>query len=283
MCSWRQPTTPFIKCNMIRGTTLPPRRIQKTPDIGELFAGFHGVPQLKHELEQMMLRHEEEHNQKLQELDAAIANALKIQKGDKPIAGVDYPIPKNGKSVDHHEVVADVLKKIPPPSNGKDAVVDYKKVAKLAVQLLPKANAGKSVDENTIIKKVIGALTSGKTKLHIKHVEGFKEGLEQTLAPIRHLAAGNRGGGDTIAAGSNVTVSVVNGVKVISATAGASTILAATGSVDNSNLIFTFASTPQMVVVNGSNYRNGHGVAIVGVTATLDSPVGTGGDIYGIS
>lgn len=60
------------------------------------------------------------------------------------------------------------------------------------------------------------------------------------------------------------------------------TILPATGAVDNSNVVFTFTSTPIMVVVNGSNYRNGHGVTIVGTTATLDSPVGTNGDIYGL-
>lgn len=59
-------------------------------------------------------------------------------------------------------------------------------------------------------------------------------------------------------------------------------LLTATGTVDDSNTTFTFTSTPQIVVVNGMSYRNGHGVTIVTTTATLDSPAGTGGDVYGI-
>ena len=63
---------------------------------------------------------------------------------------------------------------------------------------------------------------------------------------------------------------------------GNTSILVATGAVDDSNLVFTFTSTPQLVVVNGVTYRNGHGVTIVTTTATLDDPVGLGGDCYGL-
>lgn len=66
---------------------------------------------------------------------------------------------------------------------------------------------------------------------------------------------------------------------------GASTIiiLAATGTVDDSNTVFTFTSTPQIVVVNGMSYTDGHGVSIVTTTATLDSPAGVGGFVFGIA
>ena len=63
---------------------------------------------------------------------------------------------------------------------------------------------------------------------------------------------------------------------------GGVSILAATGTVDNSNTVFTFTSAPTIVVVNGTAYRNGYGVTISGTTATLDNPAGTGGDVYGL-
>jgi len=61
--------------------------------------------------------------------------------------------------------------------------------------------------------------------------------------------------------------------------------LTATGTVDDSNTAFTFASKPSIVVVNGASYRENKGWtwAALTLTVTLDSPVGDGGDIYGIS
>lgn len=61
------------------------------------------------------------------------------------------------------------------------------------------------------------------------------------------------------------------------------TLMVATGTVDNSNTAFTFASQPTLIVVNGASYRVGHGWSWSVLTATLDAPVGTGGDIYGVA
>ena len=68
----------------------------------------------------------------------------------------------------------------------------------------------------------------------------------------------------------------------ITGAGGALSVLVATGTIDDSNVIFTFVSAPTIVVVNGASYIDGHGVSIVGTTATLNSPVGTGGHIYGL-
>jgi len=59
-------------------------------------------------------------------------------------------------------------------------------------------------------------------------------------------------------------------------------VLEATGDIDGINLLFTFVSTPSLVVVNGASYRHGHGCAIAGTNIILDNPVGEGGDIYGL-
>ncbi len=63
------------------------------------------------------------------------------------------------------------------------------------------------------------------------------------------------------------------------------TPLTATGAVDDSNTAFTFTTKPSLVVVNGASYRENHGWSWTAgtLTATLDAPVGVGGDIYGIT
>lgn len=83
--------------------------------------------------------------------------------------------------------------------------------------------------------------------------------------------------------GPGVTYNYANGRNDITITGGGSfSILTATGTIDDSNKDFTFASEPKVVVVNGATYRHGAGCTISGTNVTLDNPVGVGGDIYGI-
>lgn len=100
---------------------------------------------------------------------------------------------------------------------------------------------------------------------------------------------GFRGGGDTISAGTGITITEINGIKQISTNGSAAlSILTATGTVDDSNVTFTFASVPVLININGSFYAAGStvgGVAVwtnVGTTITLAFPVGTGGCIFGL-
>lgn len=198
-------------------------------------------------------------------------------KGDNtPVKGTDY-----FTEADKQELIQSILTALPQPEKGKTpkkgsdyfTPEDIKHIAGVvkAGIVVPK------VDHEAIAEK---AAKKVKGTISTKDVNGFED--SQTV--LRHfIAQGSRhGAGDTVAAGSNVTITTnTNGQKVISAAGGSPTILVATGTVDNSNLIFTFVSAPTVVVVNGSQYRNGHGVTIVGTTATLDSPVGVGGDIFG--
>lgn len=218
---------------------------------------------------------------KITYLNSLIEEVRVLQKGDKG---------DPGESVNYEEVVKGVLAKVPPPKNGdpglpgKDAVVDYPRVIKSVLSLLPKpekGEKGKDANEQTIAEKIVELFVLGKKKIHAKYIEGLKEMIEKEIAPVRHLGA-MRGGGDTVAAGSGVTITNSNGVKTISATGGSLSVLAATGTVDDSNTTFTFPSAPTLIIVNGATYRNGFGCTISGTTGTLNSPVGTGGDIYGL-
>lgn len=52
-----------------------------------------------------------------------------------------------------------------------------------------------------------------------------------------------------------------------------------TGTVDDSNLTFTVANTPLYLVVNGAQYFESVHYTLVGLTITLNNPIGTGGFI----
>lgn len=89
--------------------------------------------------------------------------------------------------------------------------------------------------------------------------------------------------------GVTLTHNPANGRNDITITAdggsGASlSVLTATGTKDDSNTAFTFASKPVLIVVNGASYRENAGWTWNAgtLTATLTNPVGTGGDIYGL-
>lgn len=130
------------------------------------------------------------------------------------------------------------------------------------------ASAIKNLPE--VIKQTTTASTGISRGIQL-YVGGRKKGLAQYINLI---------------AGSGITLTYANANGRNDITVSASTqplsILAATGTVDDSNKTFTFASTPSVVVVNGAAYRHGHGVTISTTTATLDNPVGSGGDIYAI-
>lgn len=55
------------------------------------------------------------------------------------------------------------------------------------------------------------------------------------------------------------------------------------GTIDDSNVTFDFGQKPSLVVENGSTYRENHGWTWSGTAVVLDSPPGTGGDVFALS
>lgn len=114
-----------------------------------------------------------------------------------------------------------------------------------------------------------------------------KEHVDARIAEVRnHIATkegGWRGGGDTVVAGTGISiVNTVNGNKQIIATGGGGiSFETPAGNVDNSNTVFTVANTPLYIIVNGAQYRVGNGIftSFMAGTITLSVPVGTGGFI----
>ncbi len=69
----------------------------------------------------------------------------------------------------------------------------------------------------------------------------------------------------------------------IPAIAGAPSIKSITsGTIDDSNLTFGFAAQPTVLFVNGQALRVSHGWTWTGSAVLLETPVGSGGDIYAI-
>lgn len=135
-------------------------------------------------------------------------------------------------------------------------------------------------------------------KSAIKGLEGIEENIKQL-----QIRPTGRGGGKgftlytggtkrlltaqtlNIVGGAGITISYAyasgrNDITITATGSASLTPITVTGTINDSNVTFTAASTPNLVMVNGAAYRSGHGVTIVGTAITLDNPVGTGGDIY---
>ena len=180
-----------------------------------------------------------------------------------------------------------------------------------------KIDAIPSVDENKIISKVLAQLPAdedvtpeqirddleslqGDNRLDVSAIKGIELKTNAKGKPIGfggrgfylYVAGAKKGLAQfvNLVAGSNVTIadSIVNGLHTLtfSSTGGSGgglSLITSSGTINDSNTAFPFASKPITVVVNGLSYRENHGWSWDGVNATLDNPVGTGGDIYAVS
>ncbi len=259
---YRQPlkrqavVSPFVKRVPVKGA------LESVPELFELVRQLQAM---RAEHENLVYQLEAEHKQKLDSFQAEHRTKLAafetlrktieqkleqisiIQKGDPgtPAPAVDekaledrvfarIPVPKDGKSVDKEEVVKDVLKSIVIPKvkdgdPGKDAIIDDK-----------------------AIEKIVKTIREGK-KIHVTHLAGWQD--PEVLLARFHARGGIRGGGDTVAAGTNITITKnANGVSTIASTGGAGfSTLTATETPNGVLAVFTFAGAsakPSCLVVD---------------------------------
>lgn len=226
---------------------------------------------------------------KIAEIDAKLEYAISIQKGDPGEDADEQKIadwvlsqirqPKDGKDSDPEAVIKEVLARLPKYPNEKELVASILKQLPSPTASLKIIKEELSLDKEALLDEI---LKSPKFKLGIDKIDGLKRTLD--ILDRRYI----HGGGDTVSAGTNITITNVNGTKQINATGGSVTVLDATGTIDDSNVTFTFTSAPTLVVVNGSSYASTSTIGgtlawtAVGTTVTLAFPVGTGGSIYGL-
>jgi len=174
-----------------------------------------------------------------------------------------------------------------------------------------KPENGLDADEEAIYQRLLESLpeeveeTPEELRDKLESLEGENRldksaisGLDEWLASIHEIVkkipfkGGNTNGGgvqSVISSDGSVTItsSMAKGKGVIDlsvSVSGAVTILTKTGgTIDDSNMAFTFASKPTEIIVNGLSYIEGAGWSWTAgtLTATLTFPVGAGGGIYG--
>ncbi len=139
-----------------------------------------------------------------------------------------------------------------------------------------------------MVKKVISVMHSLPEMDKLEVSKGIRNAASFIYGGTKYgMHEMMHGGGPTLAAGSNITLtSNSNGTTTVAASSGALTFLTATGTINDSNVTFTFVSLPIALIINGALYQQTGGAitwSYLAGTVTLSSAVGTGGSIIGIA
>lgn len=231
------------------------------------------------------------HQETLAKGEQIFASIGKVKQGNPGNPG------KAAQEVNLDEVARRAAALIPAPKDGKDAEpIDEKKIAKRAAKLvkisMPDVAPQDKIDPADIVAQVAELVRNGGVKIPLSMVEGLDGKFTEihSRIPVEVEQYGKntwkRGGGDTVKAGNNVTITTnADGQKIINAVTGGLTPIVVTGTVDDSNKSFNAATQPSLLNINGAFYLKTGGAytwTYVGTTITLNQPVGTGGSIFGI-
>ncbi len=116
-----------------------------------------------------------------------------------------------------------------------------------------------------------------------KSLKNLEDNTNRAVRDSKGRQKMNHGGGHTIKSSATVTVARNSDGTVSLTASGGFTVLAATGTINNSNTVFSFTQKPTYIVANGQWMRENFGWTWSNPNATLSGIVGTGGDIYGIA
>lgn len=247
------------------------------PDLKTVVYSLHQIEQLVAEIEQLkgsiIADHEERtqaqqdtHVEYLTRIDDALAEAARriatIHKGDPGAPGT--PGKDAAPPPTLEAIVAAVLPHLPAPEAGDDG---------------EPGKDGEHADPQQVVDLILE-----KGLIKMEHIGG----LEERVAEIRNHVAKQvpqwRGGGDTVAAGSGITVSSSGGVKTISASGSSGTKVRDEVPAGASGTAFTLAHTPiastlQLFRGGARQSVNNGDYTIVGaaitLTVTLDPSVET--------
>lgn len=231
-------------------------------------------------------------NEKLRDFRESVARK-RIDRGYRPL---HVPVPikgepgrdgkdgrdgmpgRDGKDADEKKITSivlnKVLAKIPEPQQIDEDSLFERLVQRISQHqgMLGSIQEKIEIDPMDVIEKIM-SLPKGKFKLKTEHIDG----LEQTIAAF-HSQLGRgylHGGGDTVAAGSNVTITTnAQGQKVISAGAS-STITTEKFATSGGVQTITLAHTPTaiiLVVLNGQVLTETTDYTVAGSNITLLNP-----------
>lgn len=155
-------------------------------------------------------------------------------------------------------------------------------------------------------EQIIKKINDSDGQIDSERIKGLDEKIKKNTKGSMSFVSGPRGidilvGGSVKAhsqyvnfiagSGISITSNVVGerlDLTITASGSGAFSVLTATGTIDDSNKDFVFASEPTLIIINGAAYTSTGG-AITWTwnsgttTATLSQPVGTGGNIYALA
>lgn len=206
-----------------------------------------------------------------------------------------------GEDADEEAIEKRLLAKI-PEINVDDIVAKASSMVKPTPASLKIIKESIDLKGEEIVPKLNTAANLDELKLSIKNIKDWESKWGDIKAEISRNKGGYHGGGFNNISSSGTVVST--GLDTLNFTgaivtqsgrtvtvaigSGAFSTVAVTPTPDDTTLVYTAASPITAVVINGSTYINGSSamdgtISISGTTITLPSPVGAGGDIYGIA
>lgn len=207
-----------------------------------------------------------EHMARIQALPAGPRGKQGLPGDNTPIKGVHY-----FTESDKQELIKRISTSLPQPKNGRTpkkgedyfTPEDIQKIADIvqAGLIIP---SEEFITEN-VTKKI------GSKKIRAEDIDGY-ENADSVLR--RYIANGSRhGAGDTVTAGTNITITTnSDGKKIISASGGGFTFATPTGVVNGSNATFSVTQEPIYVIADGTNYFEGAGYSYSGLQIIMDVP-----------
>lgn len=216
-----------------------------------------------------------------------------LKDGTTPIAGKDYPTPEQIYAV-VKEITDDIrantkLEVTPDMFNAIASRVKVKHgTTPLAGADYPtweQIKAYIDTSKTPVLQTTVVRETKSDDGMKDSIDKRFKQ-LELLIRNMSRNAGKRRGGGDSIVAGSNITVTRVGGRRSIASSAGGGsgfTELTATGTINSVNAAFTFTEKPDYIVKDGVFMKENKGWTWSSgtLTATLDVPPDV--DIYGVT
>jgi hypothetical protein len=176
------------------------------------------------------------------------------------------------------KVIAEVTRQIRIPKDGADAIVDYDSIISSVMSQikLPKDGSPDTGDE------IIAKINESEEQINADRIRDLPK--EKNIVSAIEATLQNR---------TQLLVQMIGGVKTrldtleASSATLANSILTATGTIDDSNVAFVFTRKPSVIIHNGiAIIETGGSITwswnAGASTATLSSPVGTGGSIFGL-
>lgn len=250
--------------------------------------------QAEHEAAQS--KRDAEHQASLARIEATIhaahAHVQTIKKGDKG----DAVKGDKGEAPSLEKIIEAILPHMPQPKKGdkgEDAIVNEEAIAQKVLKKvkIPPPEKPKEVDLAKVTDLIIEKIKNEKL-LTPEHVKGFREEMTSYRAQLagKHYGqnTGVRGGGDTVKAGTNTTITRNSDgtVSVNASASGGTGFQTPTGTVNGSNKVFVFTNAPSAVVVDGGRAiqkTSSDGTVNWTGTTTITLSVAPNFDIFGIA